>query len=89
MGFLRYIGIGAYLLITYYLFPQLFILGMLLVVIYIAYRITKKIRYWSIPRGRRIKHGMLKGYMQEKYGKDEGVRCYKETVKELNRKGYR
>ena len=64
----------------------LFWVILILFFVSIGYRLYKK---WSIPRGHHINHGLLRGYLSETYGDQEGGKLYKRLVRELNRKGYR
>ncbi len=81
--------IGIILIITYLLIMPLFILSMFIIFIYFFYKIGYPIiRKHSTPSGRRIKHKELKGYIEQKYGKEGGKDVYKEVVDVLRRKGY-
>jgi hypothetical protein len=80
------LGIG--LAIFYFFIPALFILCVALIIIYIIYRINKFIRWKTTPKGKRIKHKLLRSHLNAKYGK-EGDGIYKEMVSELKKEGYR
>jgi len=56
---------------------------------YIIYRILKRVWRSRAPPGKRIRHDALRGHLQVKYGKNEGVRIYKDITKELKERGYR
>lgn len=88
MGLWAYVGIGIFLVVTYFLLPWAFNLGILVVILYIIWRIYNFIQRILTPKGKRIKHGMLKSFLKNKYGKD-GTGVYKEMVKEMRKKGYR
>lgn len=76
-------------IITYFLFYILFILMVLLTILYIILKyIYPMIKRRMTPIGMRINHGMLKGYMTQKYGEKEGKSAYKQFVSVLRRKGY-
>ena len=89
-------GIGLKILLlvvgmalAYFLLYPLFILGILLIILYIIFGIIKpQIRRSMTPKGMRINHRMLKGYMTEKYGEHEGKHLYKQFVDTLRRRGY-
>ena len=89
MKFKWYIVIGIFLLITYFLFPILFGLAIFFIIVYIIYKIYNIIQRFRTPHGKRIKHGLLKSYLEAKYGRREGDSLYKEFISELRKKGYR
>lgn len=80
--------LGFFLFICHIFIPILFYIGLSLVVIYWCFRLYKKLRWMSAPKGKRIKHKALKGYLTSNYGVKEGSRMYRDTVKELKDKGY-
>jgi hypothetical protein len=41
------------------------------------------------PKGKRIRHGALRGHLDTEYGTTEGGKLYKEMVGELRKRGYR
>ena len=84
-----YVGVGIWLLISYYLLNWAFWLTLFFFIIYILYVIYRWIERLMTPKGHRIKHGMLRGHLQSEYGTREGGKLYKEIVSELRRKGYR
>jgi CDP-diglyceride synthetase len=88
MGLWAYVGVGIFLVVTYFLLPWAFNLGILVVILYIIWRLYDFIQRLRTPHGKRIKHGMLKSFLKNKYGKD-GTGVYKEMVKEMRKKGYR
>jgi len=55
---------------------------------YIFIKIIFFVQKMRIPKGKRIKHKLLKGFLKQKYG-SEGKSVYKEAVKELNKEGYK
>lgn len=83
------IGLGILLAILYFFFPIFFALAVFIIIIYIIYRISKIIMRWQTPKGKRIKHTLLKSHLETKYGKKEGDGLYKDFVSELRKKGYR
>jgi len=88
LGFKTIVAWCIGLIIGYYLIPILYWLLIVIMIIYISYKLYRWLDRKMNP-GKRIKHNMLKHYMTNKYGKDEGVRIYKDTVSELNKKGYK
>lgn len=89
MRLLGYILSFVILILLYLFMTPLFILGLSLLIIHIVYKIYKKMLWYHTPRGKRIKHGLLKGYYMERYGRKGGKDAYRETVKELRKEGYR
>ena len=88
MGFWKYVIWGIALIVSYYFIPFLYYLLILIM----ALNITFKIYRWYDRRmnpGKRIRHSMLRNYMINKYGKDDGVKTYRDTVSELRKKGYK
>lgn len=84
-----YVGLGIWLLISYYFIPGLFYLTILILAIWLFYRLYRYLEHQMAPPGKRIKHGLLKGHLQQEYGIKEGSGLYKEMVSELRRRGYR
>lgn len=84
-----YLVIGIVLISTYYFLDWLFWLSILIIGLYVFYRFYRWLEHVMAPPGHRIKHGLLKGHLQQEYGTHEGRRLYKEMVGELRRKGYR
>lgn len=78
------LGFIILILLAWFLFPLLWLL-VALIIILLVYRPIMRL---FIPKGHRIKHGLLKSFLEQKYGK-EGKSVYKEFVNELRRKGYR
>jgi hypothetical protein len=77
------------LLFLYFLFNPFFYLALLLLILWFLYKFLMPLYRKSVtPQGKRINHKMLRGYMTEKYGKDEGVKIYKDFVRNLRNKGY-
>jgi hypothetical protein len=76
------IGLAA----LYLLLQPLFWLVLILLGCYLAYRLYAR---FTVPAGHHINHGLLKGYLNERYGEGEGTKLYHRLVKELQRKGYR
>jgi len=72
--------------VLYYFLQPLFWLVLIMVFIYFGYRWYER---RNIPSGRHINHGLLKGYLTERYGDMEGGKLYQRLVRELQRKGYR
>ena len=90
----RYILWGVLLVIFHYLKDWFYIINILyyLLIIIMIINILFKLYIFIDKKahpGQRIKHRMLKNYMVNKYGKDDGVKIYKDTVNELRRKGYK
>jgi hypothetical protein len=66
-----------------------FILGCILIIVYIIMKVVyPPIKKSMTPEGKRIKHKELRGYLKQKYGDDEGKGIYKDFVKMLRRRGY-
>jgi hypothetical protein len=62
---------------------------MVLAVIYFIFKIFYPvIKRHQTPKGKRIKHRMLKGYLRQKYGKDDGKSIYKKMVDSMRKRGY-
>lgn len=80
---------GIWLALSYFLLNWAFWLSILAIVIYIIYVIKNIIERWMTPHGKRIKHGMLRGHLQNEYGTKDGGKIYKEIVGELRQRGYR
>ena len=78
----------VFLIASYYLFYSLFTLLAFLFIMYIFIKIIFFVQKMRIPKGKRIKHKLLKGFLKQKYG-SEGKSVYKEAVKELNKEGYK
>jgi len=88
IGFKTLVAWGIGIIIGYYLVPALYWVLIAVMAVYIIYKLYR-IADRKMNPGKRIKHSMLKNYMVNKYGKDEGVRIYRDTVSELNKKGYK
>lgn len=84
-----FVGAGVWLAISYYLLSWAFWLSILVLIVYILYRLYHFVERAMTPHGKRIRHGMLKGHLEAEYGTREGGKLYKEMVTELRRKGYR
>jgi len=89
MKWIRYIIAGIVTVFFYFVFPPFFYLILVIIILYIIYRIYKIISRWRIPKGKRIKHAKLRGFLSQKYGKSEGIKIYKEMVQELRKDGYK
>lgn len=85
----HFIALGVFFLVTYYVIPVLFWLAILIIVVYVLYRLYRFIEHLMTPKGHRIRHGALRGHLQQNYGVSEGNKLYKEIVKEMRGKGYR
>jgi hypothetical protein len=85
----QFIFIGISLAILYFSINWVFWLALLLIIVYIIYRAYRLIERWTTPKGHRIRHGMLRGHLEQEYGTHEGSKLYKEMVGELRKKGYR
>lgn len=79
----------GWLVVSYYVLNWAFYLSMLVIILYFLLRLYRLIQRWTAPPGHRIKHGLLKGHLEQEYGTKEGGKLYKEMVRELHRKGYR
>jgi hypothetical protein len=88
MKLMSYALIGIFMAVTYFVFMPLFALALLILILYIVWRIYDFIQRMRTPHGKRIKHTLLRGYLSEKYGRDGG-NVYKDMVKELKKHGYR
>jgi hypothetical protein len=74
---------------AYFLLYPVFVLGVLLIILYVVGKIFYPMYKRSVtPEGKRINHHMLRGYMNEKYGKEEGKHIYKQFIDTLRRRGY-
>jgi len=85
----HFIVVGVFLTVLYFLLPWAFTLAVIIIAIYVIYWVVSKILMWNTPPGKRIKHGLLKAHLENKYGKKEGDGIYKQFVGELKKKGYR
>jgi len=79
----------GWLVISYYVLNWAFCLSMLAIILYLLFRVYRLVQRWMTPPGHRIKHGLLRGHLEQEYGTKEGGKLYKELVGELHRKGYR
>jgi hypothetical protein len=70
----------------YIFFNVWFYVFVILIMLYVAY---KFIRRAMTPKGHRIKHKALRGYLTQKYGRRDGKSMYREFVSSLRKKGYR
>jgi len=89
MSLWPWVGLGILLVVTYYFVGWLFGLIVLLLIVYIIYRLYRWFERLSTPHGKRIRHGMLRGHLQQQYGTKEGDKVYKEIVGKLRKEGYR
>lgn len=89
MNWKLWVGIVIGLIAVYYLLNPLFWVFALIFLFLILYRIYLLIERLSTPKGMRIKHGLLRGYLENEYGPKEGGKVYKEMVGEMRKRGYR
>lgn len=78
------IGLAILILLSYYIFPLLWLL-VALIIFALLYPLIRK---YSTPKGKRIRHKILKSYLREQYGKG-GDEIYKGIIYHLKKKGYR
>lgn len=86
MKWWHYIALGVLITIGFVVIPALVVL---IIILYIIYRVRKWVIRIRTPKGMRIKHKLLSGYLENKYGKKEGKHIYSDMIKELKQKGYR
>ena len=84
-----FIGLLIALVVAYYLVNWVFWLAILGIIIWLLYTLYRFIERMMTPHGKRIRHGALRGHLQEEYGTKEGGKLYREMVGELRKKGYR
>jgi len=89
MKFWFWVILGIWLIISYYLIPGLFWLSILFIIIWAFYRLYRFLEHQMAPPGKRIKHGLLRGHLEQEYGTKEGGKLYKEMTTALRKKGYR
>lgn len=89
MKFWTYVGLAIFLAITYFFFVPIFALSILIIILYVVYRLYNFIQRLRTPHGKRIKHRMLKSFLQGKYGDKDGTVIYRDMVRDLKGKGYR
>ena len=77
------------LIFSYLFLPPLFALLLILVIIYTCYRLYRWFEHHVAPPGKKIRHGALRGHLEENYGVKEGGRLYKDMVRELRHRGYK
>jgi len=84
-----WVGLGIWLLLSYFLLPAFFYLTILIIIIWLFYILYRYLERRMAPPGKRIRHGPLRGHLQQEYGTKEGTKLYKEMVFSLRKKGYR
>lgn len=80
--------LGIFLIATYYLIQWVFNLSIVIILVYVLYRFYDWYMRIHTPKGKRIKHKLLKSYLNQKYGR-EGGNIYRDMVKEMKKNGYR
>jgi hypothetical protein len=89
MKFWTYVALAIFLAVTYFFFVPIFALSIALIILYVVWKLYNFIQRLRTPHGKRIKHRMLRSFLQGKYGDKDGTVIYRDMVRDLKGKGYR